>query len=108
MINERDLIEAIEECEAGVPSLQLCEKLACLYTVYDHLYGMNINSYSYSAKPLEAEESVELIGKYGSSEFLSVIEGKEAEEVFMKLDELMDILKEITPRLYASIIAKLN
>lgn len=110
MISEQDLLEAIEECENSVPSLQLCQKLACLYTVYDHLYGEPDNNYySYDAKPLNVEETVkQVMDRYGDSEFLSTIQGKESKEVMIVIDELMSILEVITPRLYNSVIAKLN
>lgn len=110
MITEQDLLEAIKECESGVPSLQLCEKLACLYTVYDHLYGFtNNNTYSYDSLPKITEETVKQeLDRYGDSDFLSVIEGKEPKEVFSVLDELMDTLQIMVPRLYSSVISKLN
>ena len=86
LITQEDLLDAIRECESSSPSLQLCEKLACLYTVYDHLYGDFESNYSYQAEPLK--ESVEVIGDFGDSDFLTAVGGKEMKEVFVVLDEM--------------------
>ena len=38
MISERELMREISDYEDRTPTYQTCEKLANLYTIYDHLY----------------------------------------------------------------------
>lgn len=110
MITEAELLEAIEECESARPSLQLCEKLACLYTVYDHLYSNFENhNYSYQSEPLQKIDAVkQVMDRYGDSEFLSAVEGLDPENVMLILDELMSTLEIMTPRLYRSVMSRLK
>ena len=38
MISEKELLREIEEYESKQPTYQVCEKLATLYIIHDHLY----------------------------------------------------------------------
>lgn len=99
MISEQELLEAISECEKAKPSYQACEKLATFYTVYDHL------------KPLKsAQNELELIalGDYGTSDFLNAIRGKNAREICLRIDDLLQALSVLNPKLYAAFMEKLQ
>lgn len=48
------------------------------------------------------------IKSYGNSQFLSEIEGRDPDEVFPLLDELVATIQVVNPRLYASFIRKLT
>ena len=100
MITRQEIEEAIQECEAARSSYQTCEKLATLYTVYDHLFAEP--QYSYAER---TEESV--IGDYGDSEFLRIVRGRKAEDVWPVMDELMEALLVTNPRLYNGVIRKI-
>lgn len=99
MISDAELLEAISECENSRPSYQACEKLATFYTVYDHLHPAK-----------SAQNDLELIamGDYGSSDFLSAIRGKNARDICLKLDDLMQALSVLNPKLYAAFMEKLQ
>ena len=108
MITEQDLREAIAECQ-GVrnPSSSTCIKLAAYYTIKEHLYpdSMSVNvsknpTYSYASQPTTQVESV--------SEFARLVDGREWEEVFPVVDELMETVKVLMPRLYAGVMRKLE
>ena len=102
MVAERELIQAIEECEQDPITYNNIEKLANLYTVYGHLYGSKAHSY-------ESRETVEnTIGEYGDSEFLLLVRGKNANSVWSILDELLEVLKVTNPRLYDGVLRKLD
>lgn len=100
MFTRKELLNAIADCEAGANSYQNCQKLATLYSVYDHLYS----------EPSPIQETVRevKIDSYGDSDFLKAIEGRKAEDVWPVLDELMETVKAIQPRLYDAVLRKLN
>ena len=71
------------------------EKLAPLYIVRDHLNGTP----SQQPQPLEVD---------GESEFLTAVAGKDSREVFGVVDEIMQTISVINPRLYAAAMKKIN
>ena len=97
MLNRRELESAIRQCEQGNNSYQNCEKLATLYTIYDHLY----------TEPVETRVSETTVGDYGVSDFLSMVRGKRAEDVWLVVDELMATIQVTNPRLYDGVIRKI-
>ena len=106
MITEQDLQAAIAECKGQRnPHANTCLKLASFLTIQDHLFGKQeeepIMRYSYSSCGSEINYS-------GESEFASLVNGKDQSYVFKILDELMDTIQVINPRLYASVIRKLK
>lgn len=102
MISEKELLEAIDKCENNVNSFQWCEKLAALYTVYDHLYGQPVE---YANIRTEAETVVEV---EEDSDFLKAVNGKNAVTVWNIMSELMESVKLIQPRLYDAVMRKIN
>lgn len=105
MFSKAELIDAIDQLKAGKHSIQNCEKLAAVYIVLDHLYGekpiMNMG-YSNDSK-IESE-----IGSYGESKFLKTIAGKSAKDVWILIDELVDALTILNPKLVNNFFEKLN
>ena len=98
MVTERELYEAIRECESAPPSYQNCEKLAVFYTVYDKLFA---NSSKKTAKST-------YIQPVSDSEFMRLIVGKDWTSLLAILDELMDSVKILQPRLYDAVMRKLS
>lgn len=72
-----------------------CEKLAWLYIVRDHLNGYT--------KPEAAK-----IDTFGDSDFMKAISGRSADEVWRIMDELMDTLKVVNPRLYDGVMRRIQ
>ena len=104
MITEHDLQEAIAECN-GVrnPTASTAIKLAALYTVKDHLFGAAPQPvYSY-AEPPDSTISID-----SGSEFASVISGRNQDEIWPIMDELMQTLSAIQPSLYDAVMRKLE
>lgn len=102
MISEKELLEAIDECKNNVNSFQWCEKLAALYTVYDHLYGHSAEAGSTHTEP---EVTIEVDG---DNEFIKAVNGKKAEDIWNIMSELMESVKLIQPRLYNAVMRKIN
>lgn len=107
MFTKAELVDAIDQLENGKHSIQNCEKLAAIYTVLDHLYGEEkqmpiLSGYSNDNK-IESE-----IGLYGKSNFLKSIAGKPAKEAWLLMDELVEALQVLNPRLMSNFFEKLN
>ena len=105
MFTKAELIDAINQLEDGKHSIQNCERLAAIYTVLDHLYGEETDrGYSYDNK-VEAEST---IGNYGESQFLTMIADKPAVKIWHLIDELVQALRVLNPRLLNNFLDKIN
>lgn len=97
--------EAIAECQGQRnPSANTCMKLAAFYTIRRELFGEEkdveqIPMYSYSSGPMD---------RYGDSEFLQAVEGKDEGSVMTIMDELMESMQVLQPRIYDSVMRKLR
>ena len=108
MITERDLIEAIAECQSQRnPNASTCVKLAAFYTIRREMFGEEkeagpLPGYSYATEP----ENV--IRNESGSEFARMINGRRQEEIWPLMDEMMDTIHAIHPRLYKAVLARLR
>lgn len=108
MITEKDLQEAIAECQ-GVrnPTANTCIKLAAYLTILNYMNNEN-GPEGYSTAPqsvLQQEGSI--IPLLTGSEFLERIGGRKAEDVLPILDELVEAVSVYNPRLYNSFMMRL-
>lgn len=107
MITEKDLQEAIAECQGQrSPNASTCMKLAAFYIIRREMFGQqDIPSYSNAPPPEEPEQYV----KYdGSSEFAGIVHGMRSDRAWSIMDELMELLQAINPRLYNGVLQKLE
>lgn len=96
MITETELREAIAECQGQRnPNAQTCIRLAAYYTILEHTLS---GGYSFSNKTEYTNDT----------EFAEAIKDKEPAEVWEKIDELLEAVKVLHPRLYRSFINKLR
>lgn len=103
MIYEKDLLEAIAECHGQKnPDARTCAKLASYYTILDHLNPSDPieRGYSYDNKPEKEYKS--------DTEFFQTLDGITQYDAMALMDELMETLKTIHPRLYNGVLRKLN
>ena len=109
MITQQDLLQAIAECQADRnPNANTCIKLAAFLTIQRELFGEEkkaeqLPAYSFAPAPVRNTLEVN-----SDSEFARAINGREPEEVFPVIDELMDTLSVIQPRLYSAVMMKLS
>lgn len=97
MIKESDLLEAIAECQGERnPNANTCIKLAAYYTILQHMQKVDEPQYSF------------LAGYDSGSEFSDAVRGKDTPSVLSVMDELMDVVKVLIPKLYNATIDKLN
>lgn len=110
MVTERELLQAIEECESGQMTPPKLNRLADLCIVYEHLFGYDEPLPMYRELPTHDTQKATEKGltTNRSTEFLKLIDGKEAEKVLGILDELVEAVKVLHPRMYDSLLRKLT
>ena len=109
MITEKDLQEAIAECQGQRnPNANTAMKLAAFLTIQREMFGkpqedsQDFTGYSYSNAPGG------VVGDYGNSEFLQAVSGKKVEDAWEIMDELMDTLKVVIPKLYDGVLRQIE
>lgn len=117
MITEKDLQEAIAECQGERnPNANTCIKLAAFYTIKDHLFPEKTQlpeeisipqlSYSRAAPPDEVETTIDY---YSDTEFGRLINGRKASEIWPVVDELVsEAVANLNPRLYDAFLRKIR
>ena len=101
MIRDEDLQEAIAECEGQRnPNASTCLKLAAYYTIRDHRQP-EMPMRSFAAAPEEVQWE-------GDSEFAREIRGLPVSHIMPIMDELMETLQVIQPRLYDGVMRKIR
>lgn len=103
MITERDLQEAIAECQ-GVrnPTASTAIKLAAFLTIQKELYGTE-PTYSYDAPPAENTPIYDSGTRFGE-----IVQKMPTADVYAVFDDLMTTLAAINPRLYNGVIRELE
>ena len=100
MIREQDLLDAIAECQGERnPNANTCIKLAAYYTILENLKPKE--TYSYAEPPGQVSYD-------SGSEFSDAIHGLNPNEVYSIIDELMDAVSVMIPKLYRATIEKLK
>lgn len=109
MITEKDLREAIAECQGTRnPNASTCIKLAAYYTILNNLYPEPKEEpvdLGYSMMPSYDEYVPQIRGE---SEFMNVCSLKPITDVLEVLDEHMEAIKLLYPKEYDSIIEKIS
>lgn len=102
MFSKAELLDAIDELEAAPATYQNAEKLATFYMLYDHLY--------IDKQPVNKFEKTRevTIDRYGDSDFLQAIEGQDAARIWPIINELMQTIRMLQPKLYQATIEKLK
>ena len=108
MITQQDLAQAIAECQGDRnPNANTCIKLAAFLTIQRELFGEEKQAEqlaSYSCAPAPDRNIVEIDS---DSEFAQAVNGMPLDEFFPVMDELMDTLQIVQPRLFNAVMAKL-
>jgi len=111
VITEKDLREAIAECQGQRnPNASTCIKLAAFYTIRREMFGEGKEavspqpSYSYA---MQTDPEPTIINDSGS-EFARLIDGRPQREIWPLMDEMMDTIRAIHPRLYNAVMTRLR
>lgn len=106
MVDPKELEVEIARLEYADSSYPNYAKLADLYIIQDRLnQGKEERQTPLMYSSASASETAE---KYGDSEFLSEVDGKNLNGVFDVLDELMDTLQVVNPRVYNGVMRKIR
>ena len=115
MITEKEVEQAIQECMRDPITGNKRAVLADLIIIQDYLFGeptraqevpQPIPMQSYSAPPMEQVEIY--VETNGDSEFLKVVDGRKAERVWPLINELVEAVKILHPRMYTTFIDKVQ
>ena len=115
MITEKEIEQAIEECMREPVTGNKRAVLADLIIIQDYLFGETMQAQeatqqmpmqSYSAPPIEQVETY--IETSGDSEFLKSVDGRKADKVWKLMDELVEAVKILHPRMYTTFIDKVQ
>lgn len=100
MIKEADLLDAIAECQGDRnPNANTCIKLAAYYTILENIRKPDQEqSYSYAS------------GEHynSNSEFSNAIQGLSMGEIMPVMDELMESIQVLFPKMYKATILRLR
>ena len=102
--NMKEIEWAISELENQESSKSNYGLLAALYTCRDKMRGGGDYAMSYSSAPAPQNE----VPQYGSSEFLQVVSGVDSNSAWSIMDELMETLRVVNPKVYESVMRKLR
>lgn len=107
MIREDELLEAIAECQGERnPDAKTCIKLAAYYTILNNIREKEEHVDSF---PMYSQAGPPDQVRYDSgSEFSDAIQGIYTDDLLAIMDELMDAVKVIMPRLYRATIDKIR
>lgn len=111
MITEREVRQAIDECLREPVTGQKRAVLADLIIINGYLFGQHPqegepeNMVSRSA---HHEQTEDIIYTDGGSEFLDVADGRKAQRFWKLMDEFVEAVKVLHPRMYSAFIDKIQ
>ena len=114
MLDPKEIEIEIARLEYGESSYPAYAKLANLYTIKNQIEKQAEQKSADYAVPSQVvaksrnDNSSETVGSYGDSDFLRLIAGKPAAAICVIIDELMDTLRIVNPRVYQRIITKIS
>ena len=106
MITEHDLDSAIAECQGRKnPDAKTCMMLAAFYTIRREMFGEEKEAEHYSYAPAPDRNIIDFDS---DSEFARAVDGKLQEKIMPVLEELMETLRIIQPKLYHAVMDRLS
>lgn len=110
MIYEKDLDESIAKYQGEInPSIETCRKLAACLIVKRELFGQTEQlmppgqSFAYAEGPAEKAILYE-----SGTDFAKAINGRDPDEIWPWVDELMSTLQILQPKLYDNAMRQLR
>ena len=109
MITERDLDEAIAECQGKRnPTASDCIKLSAFLQLKEKMFPEKVEPISIPTKSYSYSAGNDSVQYSSESEFGRLVYGKEIDQILPFLDDLVETVKVINPRLYNAFIGKIK
>lgn len=115
MITEREVANAIEECMKDPITGSKRGILADLIIIQDYLFGGSPSTRTVTqevpacpAAPVEQTVIQEIVETSCDSDFLKAIDGRKADRVWRLMDELVEAVKILHPRMYNTFLDKVQ
>lgn len=110
MLDIREIEYWISRYEQEANKLDHCVTWAALYFIRDKMLGTQhsepqIAAYSQATGPIAISETLD---RYGDSDFLRAVEGKDPADALGLMDSLMDSLRMTNPRIYESYLRRMR
>lgn len=110
MLDIREIEYWISRYEQEADKLDHCVTLSALYSIKDKMLGEQntqpqIAAYSQATGPIAISETLD---RYGDSDFLRAVEGKDPADAWELMDSLMDSLRMTNPRIYESYLRRMR
>ena len=110
VLDRKEIDIEIARLEYGESSYPAYAKLANLYTIRERMDRQERQvpyEASYSAAPA-ASEYPSVVEDYGDSDFLQAVFGKDPVDAWAIMDDLMDTLHTVNPRVYEGVMRKIR
>lgn len=113
MITEKEVSQAIQECLREPITGAKRSALADLIIINGYLFGDHpkegepATMVSYSQAPAPVDPADEVIVTSGGSEFLDAVDGRRPDRVWRLMDEFVEAVKILHPKMYNSFIDKI-
>lgn len=112
MITEREVRQAIDECLREPVTGQKRAVLADLIIINGYLFGQHPQEGEpdnmISRASHDPEQTEDIIYTNGGSEFLDVADGRKAERFWKLMNEFVEAVKILHPRMYSTFIDKIQ
>lgn len=106
MIRIEDIDSAIAECQGKRnPDAKTCIMLAAFYTIKREMFWEEKEAEHYSYAPAPIRSTIEIDS---GSEFARAVNGMDLDEFLPIINELMETLQILQPRLYDAVMARLT
>lgn len=105
--NLKEIEWAIHELEREESSEKRYQLLAALYTCRSELLGPSAPQPQIAAYS-EAAPIHETLGRYGDSDFLQAVSGKDPAAAWGVMDKHMEALRVVNPRAHEGVMRRLN
>lgn len=107
MIREEDLHEAIAECQGEKnPNANTCIKLAAYYTILNNI--RDVSDINVGNMKSFASEPTGQVRYDSGSEFSEAVNGMNVNDFIEVMDDLMEALQVLMPKLYYATLEKLK
>lgn len=109
MISKDEIDRAILEHEAKDTTYANCERLAWLYIVRDHITPTETKNAAKAANAVTYEiVPSNVLNVAGNSDFIKAVNGKPTQKVFSTLNELLQTIYVLNPKLYDAVLESIK